>query len=75
MDLDVLPRLLRASKLRVGTVRATGVPAIFLGVSAIVLAVGLSRSLATLAPKLPESLRETKGLLEAMRPEARSLTP
>jgi hypothetical protein len=67
MDLDVFPWLLRASKLRVGGVRATGVPAIMLGVSAIIVAVGVARSIATVAPILPETLRETKSLLDSAR--------
>ena len=74
MNLD-LTRVLRASKLRIGELRASGIPAILLGVSALVVAAGAARSLAAIAPMLPESLRETKGLLEAARPESRSLKP
>jgi hypothetical protein len=75
MDFDVLPRLLRASKLRFGGVRAQGVPAILLGVSAVIVAGGLARSIATVAPMLPEALRETKNLLEATARDSRSLKP
>jgi hypothetical protein len=67
-------RLLRASRLRVGRIRATGVPAILFGVATIVLAAGVSRSLGAIAPMLPETLREMKGLLETRR-EARPLKP
>ena len=51
-----------------------GVPAILLGAAAIVLAAGVSRSMGTIAPILPETLREIKGLLEAGR-DARKLKP
>jgi hypothetical protein len=67
-------RILRASRLRVGRVRATGVPAILFGVSAVILAAGVSRSLGALAPMLPETIRELKGLFETRR-DARPLKP
>jgi hypothetical protein len=73
-------RLLRASKLRVGTVRAQGVPAILLGVAAIVvgaativLSAGATRALQLGAPALPETLRELRMLLESRR--AKPLNP
>jgi hypothetical protein len=75
MDTDVFPRLLRASKIRVGDVRATGVPAILIGVSAVIIAAGVTRSMAAIAPQLPEALRETKSLLESARSDPRSLRP
>jgi hypothetical protein len=60
-------RVLRASRLRIGRVRAMGVPAILIGVAGIILAAGVARSLGTVAPMLPETLREMKNLLEARR--------
>jgi hypothetical protein len=51
-----------------------GVPAILLGSAAIVLAVGISRSFRTIAPMLPETLRELKNLVDAGR-DARTLKP
>ncbi len=68
-------RMLRASKVRVGTLRASGVPAILLGVSTVIMAIGAARSLAALAPMLPETLRETKSLIETTKRDARLLTP
>ena len=65
-------RVLRASRLRVGRVRAMGVPAILIGVAGIILAAGVSRSMGTIAPMLPETLRELKSLVEAGR-DARKL--
>lgn len=68
-------RVLRASKLRFGGFRASGAPAILLGVSALVLAAGAARSIAALVPLLPETIRETKSLIETTRRDARLLTP
>jgi hypothetical protein len=67
-------RVLRASRLRFGDVRAMGVPAILIGVAGIILAAGVSRSMGTIAPMLPETLRELKSLVEAGR-DARKLKP
>ena len=67
-------RVLRASRLRFAGVRAMGVPAILIGVAGIILAAGVSRSMGTIAPMLPETLREMKGLIEAGR-DARKLKP
>lgn len=68
-------RILRASKLRVGTLRAQGVPAILLGVAGIVVCAGFMRALRAAAPNLPETLREAKHLVEATRPEPKLLRP
>jgi hypothetical protein len=65
-------RVLRASRLRIGPVKAMGVPSILIGVAGIILAVGVSRSLGTIAPMLPETLREMKSLVDAGR-DARTL--
>ena len=67
MEIDP-PRILRASKLRFGSLRAQGVPAILLGAAGIVLAAGVARALQTAIPALPETLREAKALAEATRP-------
>jgi hypothetical protein len=60
-------KALRASKLRFGDVRAQGVPAILLGVAAIVLAAGATRALQAGAPNLPDTIREVRMLLESNR--------
>jgi hypothetical protein len=65
-------RVLRASRLRFGPMKAMGVPSILIGVAGIILAVGVSRSLGTIAPMLPETLREMKSLIDAGR-DARTL--
>jgi hypothetical protein len=73
MEFDAA-RVMRASRLRVGKVRAMGVPAILMGVAGIIVATGLARSVRTLAPMLPETLRELKTLIDAGR-DARTLKP
>lgn len=60
-------RILRASTIRIGEMRARGVPAILIGVSAVVTAVGTVRTLRAVAPSLPEVLREAKQLVDAVR--------
>ncbi len=73
MEFDAA-RVLRASRLRFGDVRAMGVPAILIGVAGVILAAGISRSFRTIAPMLPETLRELKSLIDAGR-DARTLKP
>jgi hypothetical protein len=59
--------LLRASRIRVGRVRARGVPAILIGVSCVVVAVGVARAVQTAAPALPDAFREARNFWESMR--------
>ena len=60
-------RALRVSKLRLGNLRAQGIPAILLGVAGIVLAAGAMRALQAGAPNLPETIRELRQLIESNR--------
>lgn len=60
-------RILRASKIRVGGIRARGVPAILLGATAIVIAAGAMRAIAVATPSLAEALREATKLVDALR--------
>jgi hypothetical protein len=69
MEIDP-PRILRASKIRFGMLRAQGVPAILLGVAGIILAAGAARVM-----RDPEALRETRALLDATRRDVRPLKP
>jgi hypothetical protein len=62
-----IPRILRASSIRYGGLRVRGAPAILLGASAIVLAVGGMRVLVAAAPTLGDTLREAAKLVEAVR--------
>ncbi len=62
-----LTKALRVSKLRLGNLRAQGLPAILLGVAGVVMAAGAMRALAAGAPTLPETIRELRGLIESNR--------
>ena len=55
------------SRLRVGKIRAQGVPAILLAASMIVLAAGLAKAFDRIAPVLPETFRELRKLLADSR--------
>ncbi len=70
-----LARLNRQYTLEVGPVRATGVPAILLGVCGIVAASGVAAFLAHSAERLPETLSEAKGLAQTLRGDRPRLNP
>lgn len=59
-------RVQRTFTIKVGPLKATGVPAILLGVTGIVLASGVTAALARGATRLPETLGEARGLAEAL---------
>jgi hypothetical protein len=59
-------RLNRTFTIEVGPLRATGVPAILIGVTGIVLAGGITAALARGSTRLPEALGEARGLAEAL---------
>jgi hypothetical protein len=61
-----LARAAKTFTLEFGPVRATGVPAILLGVTGVVLASGITAALAKSANRLPETLSEARGLAEAL---------
>jgi len=67
MEFPDFARILRASKVRFGPLRAQGAPAILLGVATVVVAAGAIRVLGAGAPNLPESIREFRHLLESGR--------
>ena len=61
-------RILRASQIHVGkNIRVRGVPAILLGVSAVVAVVGAARAVRAAAPALPDVLREATKLVAVVR--------
>ncbi len=68
-------RLQREFRLEVGPVRATGVPAILIGVCGIVAASGVAAFLARSAERLPETLSEAKGLAQTLRGDRPRLNP
>lgn len=59
-------RLQRTFTIEIGPLRATGVPAILIGVTGIVLASGVTVALSKGATRLPEALGEARGLAEAL---------
>lgn len=61
-----LARVQRTFTLEIGPLRASGVPAILVGVTGIVLASGITTALAKGATRLPETLGEARGLAEAL---------
>jgi hypothetical protein len=61
-----LARVQRTFTIEVGPLRASGVPAILIGVTGIVLASGVTAALAKGATRLPETLGEARGLAEAL---------
>jgi hypothetical protein len=67
-------RILRASHVHIGkNIRVRGVPAILLGVSAIVAVAGAARALRAAAPALPDVLREATKLAAAVRGDREDL--
>lgn len=61
-----IARLQKSFTIELGPLRATGIPAVLLGVSGIVLASGVTAALAKGATRLPETLSEARGLAEAL---------
>lgn len=68
-----LARIQRTFSLEIGPLRATGLPAILIGVTGIVLASGVTAALAKSATRLPETLSEARGLAEALSGGSRRL--
>jgi hypothetical protein len=59
-------RLQRSFTIEIGPIRASGAPAILLGVTGIILASGVTAALTKGATRLPETLGEARGLAEAL---------
>lgn len=62
-----MARVAKAFKIEFGGFRAQGAPAVILAAGGLTLAAGLVRILSQNASMLPETLREAKGLVEALR--------
>lgn len=67
MKFKDLARVAKAFTIEFGGFRAQGAPAVILAVGGLTLAAGTVRLLAANASMLPETLREAKGLVEALR--------
>lgn len=59
-------RVQRTFTIEVGPLRASGVPAILVGVTGIILASGVTAALAKGAGRLPETIGEARNLAEAL---------
>jgi hypothetical protein len=68
-----IARVQQTFSIEIGPVRASGVPAILIGVTGIVLASGVTAALAKSANRLPETLGEARGLAEALGGTSRRL--
>lgn len=66
-------RVNKTFTLEIGPLRATGAPAILVAVSGIVLAAGITKTLAEHSERLPETLREARALAQTLRPEQQKL--
>ena len=67
MKFKDLARVAKAFKIEFGGFRAQGAPAVLLAAGGVTLAAGIVRILSQNASMLPETLREAKGLVEALR--------
>ena len=70
-----LARVTKTFSLEVGPLRATGVPAVLVAVSGIVVAAGAMKALADHSERLPETLREARALAQTLRNETPQLRP
>ena len=64
-----LARVTKTFRLELGPLRARGVPAILLGVSSVVAAVGVARLLAENPAALSETIREATRFMGVLRGE------
>lgn len=69
-----LAKVTKTFTLELGPVRATGVPAILVAVSGIVLAAGVTKVLSAQSERLPETLREARALAQSLRPDQSRLS-
>lgn len=53
-------------RIEIGAFRAKGIPAVLVAASGVVLAAGVTRALVRNADRLPETLREARGLAQAL---------
>ena len=61
-----IARVQKSLTVEIGPFRASGVPAVLLGVAGIVIASGVTAALSKGATRLPETLGEARGLADAL---------
>ncbi|HEX3370206.1 MAG TPA: hypothetical protein VHS56_11570 [Candidatus Cybelea sp.] len=59
-------RVQKSFTIEIGPLRATGVPAILLGITGIVLATGVTTALSKSADRLPETFGEARKLADSL---------
>jgi hypothetical protein len=62
-----IARVQHSFEIHIGPIHARGMPAILIGVTGIVVASGITAMLAKSAERLPETLREARGLADSIR--------
>ena len=70
-----IARIGETFEIKLGPIHARGVPAILVGVTGIVVASGITAMLAKSADRLPETLREARGLTDSIRGHRPPLNP
>ncbi len=70
-----IARVQETFEIQIGPIHARGVPAILIGVTGIVVASGITAMLAKSAERLPETLREARGLADSIRGARQPLNP
>lgn len=70
-----LARVQSEFSIDVGPIRASGVPAILVAVTGVVVAGGIASMLSKNAARLPETLREARELAETLRGDRPRLRP
>jgi hypothetical protein len=70
-----IARVQATFEIQIGPIHARGVPAILIGVTGIVVASGVTVMLAKTAERLPETLREARGLTDSIRGHRPPLNP
>lgn len=69
MDFRGMTRLARTFKIKAGGFQARGVPAVIIAISGLTLVAGVVRAINQNAATLPETFREAKGLIAALKAE------
>jgi hypothetical protein len=70
-----MARVQGSFEIHIGTIHARGMPAILVGVTGIVVGSGIAAMLAKGAERLPETLREARGLTDSIRGTPAHLNP
>jgi len=70
-----IARLDKTYTIDIGPVRATGVPAVLVAVTGIVVGAGIASLLSRAGARLPETLHEARGLAETFRGDRPRLNP